>query len=111
VYPWIAAQGSKIAISLYHTSTPGTPDTVPGTAQWFETYLQSTDGGTTFSAPESVDTTAAKSGPVCTEGTNCSANRELGDFQSLALDNQGNADLVWVHSFNGTRTEVRFSHQ
>ncbi|HWW91188.1 MAG TPA: sialidase family protein [Solirubrobacteraceae bacterium] len=111
VYPWIAAQGSKIAISLYHTSTPGTPDTAPGTAQWFEAYLQSTDGGTTFSAPESVDTTVAKSGPVCTEGTNCSANRELGDFQSLALDNQGNADLVWVHSFNGTRTEVRFSHQ
>jgi hypothetical protein len=111
VYPWIAAQGSKIAVSLYHASTPGTPDTVPGTAQWFETYLQSTDGGTTFSAPESVDATVAKSGPVCTEGTNCSANRELGDFQSLALDNHGNADLVWVHSFNGTRTEVRFSHQ
>ena len=111
VYPWIDAQGSKVAISLYHTSTAGTPDTVPSTAQWFETYLQSTDGGTTFSAPESVDTTVAKSGPICTEGTNCSANRELGDFQSLALDKQGNADLAWVHSFNGTRTEVRFSHQ
>jgi hypothetical protein len=111
VYPWIAAQGSKVAISLYHTSTSGTPDTVPATAQWFETYLQSIDGGTTFSAPESVDTTVAKSGPICTEGTNCSANRELGDFQSLALDNKGNAGLAWVHSFNGTRTEVRFSHQ
>jgi hypothetical protein len=111
VYPWIAAQGPKIAISLYHTSTSGTPDTAPGSAQWFETYLQSTDGGATFSAPESVDATVAKSGPICTEGTNCSANRELGDFQSLALDNQGHADLAWVHSFNGTRTEVRFSHQ
>jgi hypothetical protein len=111
VYPWIAARGSKVAISLYHSSTAGTPDTVPSTAQWFETYLQSTDGGTTFSAPESADTTVAKSGPVCTAGTTCTANRELGDFQSLTLDNQGNADLAWVHSFNGTRTEVRFSHQ
>src|SRR4051794_26891759 len=39
VYPWVAAQGSKVAISLYHTSTSGTSDTVPDSAQWFETYL------------------------------------------------------------------------
>jgi hypothetical protein len=110
VYPWIAAQGSKVAISLYHTSTPGTPDTVPASAQWFETYLQSTDGGSTFSTPTAVDPTVAKTGPVCTEGTGCSANRELGDFQTVTLDNQGNADMVWVHSSNGgASTEVRFT--
>jgi hypothetical protein len=107
VYPWIAARGSKIAISLYHSSTAGNPNTVPASAEWFETYLQSTDGGTMFTAPESVDPTAAKTGPICTEGTGCSANRELGDFQSLALDNQGNADLAWVRSINnGASTEV-----
>jgi hypothetical protein len=111
VYPWIAAKGSTIGISLYHSSTAGTPDGVPSTAEWFETYMQSTDGGTTFSAPVSVDTLAAKTGPICTEGTNCSANRELGDFQSVALDNQGNPDLAWVRSINhGERTEVRFTH-
>jgi hypothetical protein len=111
VYPWIAAQGSKVAISLYHTSTPGTPDTAPVSAQWFETYLQSTDGGATFSAPVSVDPTVAKTGPICTEGTNCSANRELGDFQSITLDNQGNADMAWVQSLNnGASTDVRFTH-
>jgi hypothetical protein len=112
VYPWIAAQGSKVAISLYHTTTAGTPDKVPATAQWFETYLESTDSGATFSTPVSADPTAAKSGPVCTEGTNCSANRELGDFQSLTLDNKGGADLAWVRSINnGASTEVRFTHQ
>jgi hypothetical protein len=112
VYPWIAARGSKVAISLYHTSTAGTPDTVPGSAQWFETYLESSNEGTTFSAPVSVDSTPAKAGPICTEGTNCAANRELGDFQSLTLDNQGNAVLSWVRSSNnGARTEVLFTHQ
>jgi hypothetical protein len=110
VYPWIAAQGSKIGISLYHTSAAGTPDTVPSSAQWLETYLQSTDGGTTFSSPEAVSSTVAKSGPVCTEGTNCSANRDLGDFQSLTLGAQGNAELTWVSAAGGS-SKVLFTHQ
>jgi hypothetical protein len=111
VYPWIAAQGSKVAISLYHTATAGTPDNVPASAEWFETYTESTDGGTTFSAPVSADPTVAKTGPICTEGTGCSANRELGDFQSITLDNQGGADMAWVRSINnGASTEVRFTH-
>jgi hypothetical protein len=111
IYPWVAASGSKIAVSLYHTSTAGTADTVPAGTQWFETYLESTDGGATFSAPVTVDPTPAKSGPICTAGTGCSANRELGDFQSVALDKLGNALPTWVHSIDGTSTEVRFAHQ
>jgi hypothetical protein len=111
VYPWIAAQGSKVVISLYHTSTPGRPDNVPASAEWSETYLESTNAGATFSTPVSVDPTFAKTGPICTEGTGCSANRELGDFQSITLDNQGHADMAWVRSINnGASTEVRFTH-
>jgi hypothetical protein len=110
VYPWIAAKGAKVSISLYHTTTAGTADTVAANAQWFENYLESTDGGTTFSAPAVVDTTPAKVGPICTGGTSCTANRELGDFQSLTLDNSGLADLTWVQSSGGS-TEVKFAHQ
>ncbi len=112
VYPWIAATGSKVAISLYHSNSAGTPDTVPGNAQWFETYLESSDGGATFSAHVSVDSLPAKTGPVCTEGINCSSNRELGDFQMIALDPQGNALMGWVRSpDNGSSTEVLLTHQ
>jgi hypothetical protein len=111
VYPWVAARGSKVAVSLYHTSASGTADTVAAGSQWFETYLESTDGGATFSAPATVDSTPAKLGPICTGGTNCTANRELGDFQSLTVDNSGLALLSWVHSINGSSTEVRFAHQ
>jgi hypothetical protein len=112
VYPWVAAQGSKIAISLYHTSTSGTSDTVPDSAQWFETYLESTNGGTTFSAPETVDPTVVKTGPICTEGTGCNGDRELLDFQSDAIDPAGRANLTWTRSLDGVSdTEIRFARQ
>lgn len=42
VYPWVAAAGSKVAVSLYHTSASGTAGTVPESARWFESYLEST---------------------------------------------------------------------
>jgi len=71
VYPWVYARGGKVAVSLYHTTAEGTPDRVPESAQWFETYLESTNGGATFSAPQIVDPAPVKSGPICTEGASC----------------------------------------
>jgi len=112
VYPWVAAKGSKVAISLYHSTTAGTSDTVPESAQWFETYLESTDGGATFSAPATVDSTVVKSGPICTEGTGCNGDRELLDFQALTLDPAGRANLTWTRSIDGvSNTEIRFARQ
>ena len=112
VYPWVAAQGSKVAVSLYHTDTNGTSESVPDSAQWFETYMESTDGGTTFSAPQTADPTPVKSGPICTEGTGCNGDRELLDFQSDTIDNSGNADLAYTRSIDGvSNTELRFLHQ
>ncbi|GAC1611966.1 MAG: hypothetical protein NVS3B26_30150 [Mycobacteriales bacterium] len=111
VYPWVAAQGSKLAVSLYHSPVAGTPDGVPASAQWFESYLESTDGGVTFGALTTADPTVAKSGPICTGGINCSSGRELGDFQTVALDNSLKAVLSYAHSIDGTNTEVRFVKQ
>lgn len=96
VYPWVAAHGNKVAVSVYNTpAASATPDAVPATGQWFESALESTDGGATFSALTTADPVAAKMGPVCTGGANCSANRELGDFQTVTLDNSGNLDLAY----------------
>ena len=112
VYPWVAAKGSKVAISLYHSTASGTSDTVPESAQWFETYLESADGGATFSAPETVDSTPVKTGPICTEGTGCSGDRELLDFQSDTIDPAGRANLTWTRSIDGvSNTEIRFARQ
>ena len=111
VYPWVAYRNGLIAVSLYHSDTAGTPDTVGAGAQWFESYLESTDGGATFSALQTVDPTPAKTGPVCTGGINCASDRQLGDFQQVAVDNAGKAVLTYVHVLSGSDTEVRFARE
>lgn len=111
LYPWVAAEGSKVAVSLYHTDAAGTPSTAPESAQWFEQYMESTDGGATFSAPQTVDPTVVKTGPICTGGINCSGDRELLDFQSLTIKG-GTSYLTWTRSIDGvSNTELRFARQ
>src|SRR4051812_2185637 len=108
LYPWVAYRGGKIAISLYHTDAAGTPDTVAEGSQWFESYLESTDGGATFSALQAADPTPVKSGPVCTGGINCGADRELGDFQQVVIDGAGHALMTYDRSIDGAGdTEIR----
>jgi hypothetical protein len=112
VFPWVDARAGKVAVSLYHSSAAGDPATVPATAQWFESYLESSDGGVTFSALQTIDPAPVKRGPICLEGISCSGGRELGDFQSIALDPAGLADVSYVRSIdNVADTEVRFAHQ
>ena len=96
VYPWVAASGNKVSVSLYHTSTVTTPDNAGASAQWFESYLESADGGATFSALTTVDPTPSKTGPVCTGGTSCTANRDLLDFQTVTIDPLSRANLSYV---------------
>lgn len=97
VYPWVAANGSTVAVSLYNTPAAApTPDTAPANAQWFASALKSTDGGSTWSPLTTADPTPAKNGPVCTGGTNCSSDRELGDFQTDILDSAGHVDISYV---------------
>ena len=53
-----------------------------------------------------------KSGPICTEGTGCDADRELLDFQSVTLDGAGRANAAWTRSIDGqSDTEIRFARQ
>ena len=112
VYPWVAAGGSKVSVTLYHTSAAGAPDTVAEGSQWFESYLESTDGGGTFGPLAVIDSLPVKSGPICTQGTDCSSDRELLDFQSVTLDGAGRANAVWTRSLDGkSDTEIRFARQ
>ena len=108
LYPWVAYRGGKIAISLYHSDASGTPDTVAEGSQWFESYLESTDGGATFSALQTADPTPVKTGPICTGGINCSEDRELGDFQQVVIDSAGHALMSYNRSIDGVGdTEIR----
>jgi hypothetical protein len=111
LYPWVDSRGSKVAVSLYHNDAQATPDTVPEGSTWYERYLESADGGATFSALQTVDPTPVKSGPVCQEGVNCSGDRELLDFQSVFVDSALRPNLTWTRSINEQTqdTEIRFA--
>lgn len=112
VFPWVDARGGKVAVTLYHTAAVATPDTVPEGSQWFETYLESTNGGASFSSLLTIDPTPVKVGPICTEGANCEADRELLDFQSVVIDAAGRANATWTRSIdNVSDTEIRFARQ
>ncbi len=112
LYPWVDARGPKVSVTLYHDDAAGTPETVPETSQWFESYVESTDGGATFTPLAVVDPVVVKSGPICTGGINCSGDRELLDFQSVAIDGAGRANATWTRSLDGVSdTEIRFARQ
>lgn len=108
LYPWVAASGSRIGISLYRTSAAGAPDTVPASAAWYASYVESTDGGATWSGVTAVDPTPVKTGPICVDGAGCAADRELGTFQSVAFDASGRPHIAYVRSVDGaSNTELR----
>jgi hypothetical protein len=110
LYPWVDARGGKISVALYHSDAEATPDTVPEESLWYVKYLESTGGA--FTPLAVVDPTPVKSGPICVEGLNCSGDRELLDFLSVAIDPALRANVVWTRSIDGeSDTEVRYSRQ
>ncbi|MBW3579193.1 MAG: glycoside hydrolase [Actinobacteria bacterium] len=113
LFPWVDANGGgKVGVSLYHTDQATLPDAAPDDAVWFERYLESLDGGQTFSPLVTVDPTPVKTGPICTQGAACAQDRELLDFQAVAIDTDGLALLTWARSIdNVADTEIRFARQ
>jgi hypothetical protein len=111
VYPWVDARDGKVAVTLFHTSEATAPDSASSSAAWYESYLESTDGGATFSGLSTMDSTPAKTGPVCTSGISCGGNRDLGDFQAVALDPQGRANATWARAIGGGAAEIRYTRQ
>jgi len=112
VYPWVDRQGSKISVTLYHNATVSTPTDMPAGAPWYESYLESTNGGSSWSALQTIDPTPVKTGQICTEGINCSGNRELLDFQSVTIDPSGLANAAYTRSVdNVSQTLIMFVRQ
>lgn len=105
VYPWVAYRNGRIAVSYYHTTTPATDglsDNVPESAQWTISFKSSDDN---FAARTDIEN--IKQGPICTMGTGCSEDRELGDFQSIELTSAGKAVIAYNRDV-AAGTDVRF---
>lgn len=101
LHPWVAVHGNQVGISMYRTSAVATPGTVPSSALWYETYVESLDLGSSWSTPTIADASPVKSGPICTDGLGCDGDTELGGFQSMAFDQGGRPNLAYVRSLDG----------
>ena len=123
VFPWVDARGSKVSVALYHAQALGPPDAVPGNTEWHTSYLESLDGGRTWSALQTVDalpaTTVVKTGPICTAGElGCVSDRELLDFLQVAIDPADRANVTWTRVLRAGQpgvtpkdTQIRFARQ
>jgi hypothetical protein len=103
IYPWVTADGAgKVDVAWYSAERGGyTGDPNAGAtanAVWDVDLAQSVNALSstpTFTAPVQA-ATGAKAGNICTQGTGCSADRELLDFMSVTHDATGNALASYV---------------
>lgn len=108
-YPWVAVRGSRVGISLYHSTATGAPGSVGASATWHESYVESFDTGASWGTLTVADPTAVKTGPICTDGLDCASEGELGTLQTVAFDTSGRPILAYLRSLGGSDTEVRFT--
>jgi hypothetical protein len=98
LYPWITAHTpGKVDIGWYSAQRGGyigDPNNgAHANAVWDVDFAQSVNAlssAPTFTAPVQA-AIGAKKGNVCTQGTNCSADRDLLDFMSITNNAAGNA--------------------
>lgn len=103
-FPWVDYRGNKIAVAWYQSSGPvpgRKADNAPSTNKWHVFHSESLNDGATFSTPQQVTSVPAKSGPICTVGLSCTADRDLGDFLQIAIDTTGNSWIAMVHATPG----------
>lgn len=100
IFTWIDARNGKVSLAWYgvDTTSPVQPDYVEANSRWMVRYAESTDRGATWS--NVVDVALGKTGIICTRGLNCdlpggTGGRELGDFLSVVIDNDGKAMIAF----------------
>jgi len=91
VFSWVTSrydpdtQETKVAAAWYETPVDALqPDDVGSAAIWTVKYVESLDGGLTWSDPVAV-TDGVRRGIICTRGLDCSTGREVGDFITLTI--------------------------
>ena len=106
VFPWAAAgDPGMIDITWYGSPAADNNDHL---AQWSEMFAQSTNilsDAPTFSQSRISGPQPIHSADICLAGTLCLAtggNRNLSDFQGVAVDPCGFAEAVWDDDNSGT---------
>lgn len=106
-FPSIGVRGSKIAVAWYQAfnsdgtiiSSATNPNSVATGQHWKVMYSESTDSGTTFSGAVAISA-RVKLGFICTAGLSCSGGRELGDFMTVAIDNNDKTLVAYASYYD-----------
>jgi hypothetical protein len=97
VLPWIVAgDPGRVAVSWYGSKAADVRDT---SAQWSEMVAVSTDAlsGTPHFAQSRVSGESPMHvADICTFGSGCGGDRNLYDFQTIAVDPCGYVQMVWT---------------
>ncbi len=96
VMPWAAGgEGGVLAVAYYISpGTPGNPNSVQG--RWHAAVTLVEGASSSRPAMSSlVLEPVAKTGPVCTRGSGCAGDRELGDLLGVAIASNRDIHLAW----------------
>jgi hypothetical protein len=114
VFPWVAAgDPGRVAITWYGSTAQDNNDINAQWSQMFAQTLNGTAAAPTFTQSRVSGGTPMHAADVCLAGTLClvtGGNRNLSDFQMVAVDPCGMAEMVWANdAAGGGRTD--FSRQ
>jgi len=106
VYPEvIAGDAGRATVAFVGSTTPGDRNVDPYgksadgktyTGGTFDMYTSTTvDGGATWHTQDITPTDPVQRGQICTNGTTCSAGRNLLDFNDITVDKAGHAVIAY----------------
>lgn len=99
----IAGDPKRAACGFIGTDTAGNSDAEDFPGIWYAYISVTYDGGLTWSTTNvTPDDPVQGKGGICTGGTTCGANRNLLDFNEMALDEKGRAMLGFADGCTGT---------
>jgi hypothetical protein len=110
VFLWIVAgDPGRVAISWYGSVATDFNDTNAAWSEMFSQSLNALSATPSFSQSNVSGTTPIHVGDICEAGLNClitGGNRNLADFQMIAVDPCGNAHPVWTDDHTGQGVTV-----
>lgn len=125
VYPEvIAGDAGRATVAFVGTPTPGnrniagfgvSPDGKTYTGGTFDLYVSTTvDGGATWHTQDITPNDPVQRGQICTNGTTCTAGRNLLDFNDITVDKTGHVLVAYADGCTGacvTSTKVSDNKQ
>jgi hypothetical protein len=113
VYPEvIAGDAGRATVAFVGSTTPGNRNLAPYgkstdgktyTGGTFDMYTSTTvDGGATWNTQDITPKDPVQRGQICTNGTTCSAGRNLLDFNDITVDKTGHAVIAYSDGCTAT---------